>query len=219
MTLPLTKCLDPADFALLPRELAIVDRYFYTEKEQHPARRWEYALAIDAVSRWETGRRQAHTAADVGGAGSPFHRILEEYLGLNVPIVDPELPSYAGDPLTLERYIHHNPALKDVVTCLSVLEHAKDLDRFIYHLNCLVAPGGLLFLTMDCCGHDEHLGQPDQHHFHWMRKRIFTLSHWQYLWLNLRPYGFELLGEADWTYHGDHVYDFTFASLALVKRS
>ena len=38
----------------------------------------------------------------------------------------------------------------DLVFCISVLEHVDDVTEFLYHLGCLVAPGGLLFLTVDC---------------------------------------------------------------------
>lgn len=219
MTPPLTKTLDPGDFDLLPKELAIVDEYFTFAREQHPMRRWEYALALDAILRWagQPGK-VSYRAVDVGGGGSPFRRMLEAVRqSRDVIVVDP------SENYDLAAYVADFPRLSPVVTCLSVLEHVEDLDHFLYHLSCLVAPGGLLFLTMDCCGCDgegiEQSHGEDLHHFHWMRRRIFSLSHWEYLWLNLRPYGFELFGEADWTFHGNHVYDYSFASLALVKRS
>ena len=226
MTLPLSKTLDPADYASLQKELALIDVFFHSDAQQHEHRRWEYALALDAVERWERDR-DAHVAVDVGGAGSPWHRILGQYLGLTVPVVDPAHTGHTTSSTTLERYVSRNPPLADVVTCLSVLEHVEDLDRFLYHLACLTAPGGLLFLTVDCCGCEEagawrlhHVlpGDEDQHHFHWMRKRMFTRSSWEYLHLNLRPSGFELLGDVDWTYHGNHVHDYSFASLALRRR-
>jgi Methyltransferase domain len=219
MTIALTKTLDPADFDQLPKELALVDVFFHADAVQHAMRRWEYAIALDAVCRWEQDR-QAHVAYDIGGAGSPWHRILGHELGTTIRIIDPSWPAERGgrDSCTLETFVHSNPALADVVTCLSVLEHVDDVDRFLYHLNCLVAPGGLLVLTVDCCGDDDHLEKQDQHHFHWMRKRIFTLSHWEYLHYSLRPYGFELFGDHDWSFHGNQVYDYTFASLAMRKR-
>jgi hypothetical protein len=212
--LPLTKTLDPADFDQLVAELALVDRYFTSAREQHPMRRWEYAMALAALDRWTSYTTvPSRRLVDVGGAGSPFHFMVMSTDWLGGCVVDPE------ERCDLEQYLLARPSLADAVTCLSVLEHVDDLDRFLYHLACLTAPGGLLFLTMDCCGHEAHIGEPDRHHFHWDRKRIFTLNHWEYLRLAVAPYGFKLLGEKDWIYHGDHVYDYSFASLALVKRS
>jgi SAM-dependent methyltransferase len=216
--LPLSKTLDPADFAQLSKELAIVDAHFTDEREQHPMRRWEYALALDALWRWRTqSHREAAVIYDVGGAGSPFR-----WMSDGVQVVDPDSAGgITQHPYELRNFVTQGTELAAAVFCLSVLEHVDDLDQFLYQLGCLVAPGGLLFLTMDCCGDPGHqiACRRDDHHFHWMRKRIFTLSHWEYLSLNLKPYGFELFGEADWTFHGPQVYDYTFASLALIKRS
>lgn len=219
--LPLSKTLDPADFAALTEELAIVDRHFTSAREQHPMRRWEYAMALRAFEQW--GGSSTHDCIDVGGAGSPFWRMLPVD---NVTIVDPD-----EDQKTLADYLRSNPRprLSPAVFCLSVLEHVDDLDQFLYHLSCLVAPGGLLFLTMDCCGCGSsretgpqgHRPERDRHHFHWMRKRIFRVADWAALihTYHLFP-TFDLLGPSDdWRYHGDHVYDYAFASLALVKRS
>lgn len=211
MSLPLTKTCDPvADFALLPKELALVDVFFHADAPQHELRRWEYALALDAVCRWEHDR-QAHVAYDVGGAGSPFHRILGHEIGTTVRVIDPQ---HSLASTSLEQFVSRNPALADVVTCLSVLEHVEDLDRFLYYLGCLVAPGGLLFLTMDCWNTDG----PDTAHFYWDRKRIFTPYSWPACARLLHD--FNLFGKADWSYHDDQLYgSYSFASLALQKRS
>lgn len=215
MTLPLTKALDPVDLVDLAPELVTVDEWFRSASPQHAMRRWEYALALRACAAWEEpvlkDGPQTRRLVDVGGAGSPFFRMVPAWLTY---VVDP------AENCDLATYILSRPVLADVVVCLSVLEHipADDLDRFLYHLNCLVAPGGLLFLTMDYCGDPSHADLPDIHHFHWMRKRIFSESHWQYLALNLQPYGFERFGGTDWNWSGPHVYDYSFASLALLKR-
>lgn len=207
MTLPLSKTLDPADFDQLREELAIVDRCFTDEREQHPMRRWEYALALRAYHQW--GRR-ARVLLDVGGGGSPFYMMVP---GKEVTIIDPEyglsLAQYLTEP--------YERRLADAVFCLSVLEHVDDLDEFVYHLSCLVAPGGLLFLTMDYC--DSAGAAPvDTYHFHWMRRRIFNFP-------SLIPLADSFLyrdclcfGDHDFTAHGPQVYDYTFCSLALRKR-
>lgn len=224
MTLPLTKTLQTTDYEQLTEELRIVDGVG-TANQTHEARRWEYAMALRALDVWlETTRRGKGTAGqviDVGGAGSPFHRMI----GDSAVVVDPS----AGTG-TLAEYLQTAPRLSQAVFCLSVLEHVEDLDQFLYHLACLTAPGGLLFLTMDCRDDDHELakrigdyGWPDDTaHFHWMRKRIFTprmilsgvLDPLTYL-------GFQLIGtQPDLQYHGHTLYgSYSIASLALVKRA
>lgn len=213
--LPLSKTLDPADFDQLTEELKVVDRYFTKEREQHPMRRWEYALALRAYDEW-IGPQTKETdlyggVVDVGGAGSPFWRMLAQG-NSHVQIVDPD----GGDDLAT--YLRSCPPLAEAVFCLSVLEHVDDLDRFCYHLSCLVAPGGLLVLTTDYC--DANAIHPvDTYHFHWMRKRIFTAGSLGRMSATFLAHYFDLLGPADFTWHGPQVFDYSFASLALVKRA
>lgn len=221
MTLPLSKTLDPADVDQLGEELAIVDRHFTTAREQHPMRRWEYAMALRAQQTWdEHGFHHAYPQGpifDVGGAGSPFWKMIDSD---RCWIIDPA----EGDDL--EDYLRGvEPRLGAEVYCLSVLEHVEDLDQFMYHLACLVAPGGLLFLTMDACGCPSHAADvevgdpPDQHHFHWMRRRMFGQADRRWVAERLLHREFQWLGAREDAYHGDHVYDYSFASLALIKRS
>lgn len=213
--LPLSKTLDPCDVGWLAPELTLVDAHFTTASPQHPMRRWEYAMALKAFDVWG-GRASTH-CVDVGGAGSPFWRMLPVD---NVDVIDPK------ENLDLATVLHTEPArLYRAVFCLSVIEHVEDLDQFLYHLGCLTAPGGLLVLTIDCCAcpcHDadmEAASTPDQHHFHWMRKRMFGRYDLTVLAEHLLDYQFSWLGARDFTVRPPTVYDYTFASLALVKRS
>ncbi len=245
---PLSKCVDPVpDYAELTPELATVDRFFTAASEQHSGRRWEYALALRALTAW-TSTRAPHEhlhLIDVGGAGSPFALMADHQLRqvavehhirhLQVTIIDPAWSGLllgpaaeAGAtiqpvPLDLATYLTGDaPAtLAHICTVLSVVEHVPDLERFLFHLSCLVLPGGLLFLTMDCCEADapDPGGWPtDRYHFHWMRQRIFDRPQWQRLRDVFARYQFRLSGEADWAWKGAHVADYSFCSLALVKR-
>lgn len=217
----LSKTLDPADFEELTPELSIVDRWFTREREQHPMRRWEYALALRALTTWRfVSHRTEQIIYDIGGAGSPFQWMLP---GPIAQVIDPDsdLRQGNGERLPLDQFVRTNPKLADMVFCLSVIEHVDNLDQFLYHLSCLVAPGGLLFLTMDACGCSIPHGGEDSHHFHWMRKRIFTIGELhQTVAEPLLDYGFNVFGARDLvTWAGPHVYDYTFASLALRKRA
>jgi hypothetical protein len=213
----LTKTADERDYPELAEELKIVDLHFDAASPQHPMRRWEYAMALRAHASWVEhpgGLLPAGPVYDVGGAGSPFYRMMDPY---QTQVIDPaELHGK-----NLDAFLREGPRLGSLVFCLSVIEHVDDLDLFVYHLSCLTAPGGLLFLTMDfgdTTGH-HHLSNQDPFHFHWMRKRIFTPRTWGELGMNFLLYGFQLFGGIDRTYHGPTVYDYTFASLCLQKRS
>lgn len=213
MTLPLTKTLDPADFDQLVEELQVVDQHFTKAAEQHPMRRWEYAMALRAYFAWGQTATLGGPLYDVGGHASPFYRMLDPY---QVRVVDPE----ELDRVDLAALLHQGPRLGAAVFCLSVLEHVEDLDRFLYHLGCLVAPGGLLFLTMDYCDDLAHSWPDDHYHFHWMRRRIFNAYGFG-RWVSgpLFVYGFQPLGATDLMEFTPAVYDYSFASLALVKRA
>ncbi len=214
--LPLSKTIHPGDFDFgqLAVELLVVDALFTTERPQHEMRRWEYAMALRALNDWRKPRdyRYPRLAADVGGAGSPFYSMLR--YPSKVEIIDPD------GGRTLEQYltaVDGWPMLFDAVFCLSVLEHVDDLAAFLYYLSCLVAPGGLLFLTADYCG---QAGYPvvDRYHFHWMRRRIFNEHTWSRLMYDFIRRDFTPFGDIDFTWHGPQVYDYTFISLALTKR-
>lgn len=216
--LSLSKTLDLADLDQLVEELVIVDRHFNKEiTKQHPLRRWEYAMALRALQTWRALGHVARVIYDVGGAGSPFTAMVQAVSGplSLLRIVDPELPIVEG-PATLAQELQRHPPLGSAVFCLSVLEHVEDLEEFCRHLGCLVAPSGLLFLTMDYC---DGVGDPpiDTYHFRWMRRRIFNEASLQRVRETFQ--GFTLLGDRDASYSGPLIYDYTFCSLALVKRA
>lgn len=210
MSLPLTKLANiQSDLSLLQDELDLVNICFHRGDPQHESRKWEYAMALRAIGQWEETHVGNWHLVDVGGAGSPFYTMVGPAPSCaSWKVIDPAWKD--GQPL--EGYCRAGAPLVDVVTCLSVLEHVDDLDHFCYLLGCLVAPGGLLFLTMD---HGTDL--PDEYHFHWDRKRIFDTKAWETL---REKFGeFTLFGGRDRTYHGNQVYDFSIASLAMVKRA
>lgn len=131
-------------------------------------RRWEYALAACAIEYWrQTTGGDAQPHYDVGGAGSRFAQAYE------ATVIDPKQDPYVVGGtrgFSLQQFVGPGTALAAVVTCLSVLEHVEDLEDTCYRLDSLVAPGGLLVLTVDFAPEDG----PDVYHFHWDRRRIFT---------------------------------------------
>jgi hypothetical protein len=203
-----SKTAQPQDVELAPAARDLVNQYFTQDREQHPIRRWEYLMALRALDKWTrtTGNRgfAPINPIDVGGAGSPFYRMVEA-----ITVIDPEINT------SLEDYTLSCPRLSQAIFCLSVLEHVEHLDRFCYYLDCLLAPGGLLFFTVDYCDTDE-VGWPvDRYHFHWMRKRIFHKAAVRQLRTRFsRCYPF---GGTDELYYGHQVYDYSVASIALIK--
>jgi SAM-dependent methyltransferase len=201
--IPLTKTLDPADLDDLTEEVALVQAVGIGE--QHPMRTWEYSLALRAISEHrKTHHSLEYLVLDVGGAGSPFSQIVP----YPCQVIDPKI-NLAIEDLDL-------PAIPaDAVTAISTIEHVPSQLPFLDACHRALAPGGLLFLTMDCWDRDE----ADTAHFHWMRERIYGPHLFARLINACLTVGFQGFGAVDLTYHGDHVYDFSFRSLALTKRA
>jgi hypothetical protein len=206
----LSKVYDPAD--IFSKDIGMrVDEYW--DGSQHWSRKWEYAMALAAQKEWHQGSPAAAPQGpiyDVGGSGSPLWKMVNPYV---VQVIDPR----EGDDLA--ETLRLGAGLASEVYCISVIEHVEDLDQFLYHLSCLVAPGGLLFLTTDFC---DMPGKPeDVCHWHWMRKRIFNDSALRGAAYDLMKYGtFNLLGGViDYRWHGPiETWGYAPASLALVKR-
>lgn len=206
---------------------------------QHPIRAWEYSRALQALEQWRVHQVQ-YKFADIGGAGSSFYRILHavspstpSMYGCHVDVVDPSLATPDGQRGIVHGLLEGATAVKydlaewagyaqnagtyDVVFCLSVIEHvpASARDAFLHQLGTLVRPGGLLVLTCDAGE-----SSVDIYHFHWMRNWIASPSTLYLLLGTLALEGFTILGApGDFAYHGPTVFDYTVASLALVKES
>ena len=213
--IPLSKLMAHEDYDCLRLELKVVDQHFTSETAQHPARRWEYALALRALHQWlHDTEPPAISWCDVGGAGSPFHHMPSEVVDSTTRtrisklscIIDPRLPVNG-------RTLHEETGHWDVVFCISVLEHIDDLYEFLADLDRITLPGGMLFLTVDCQEEDG----PDNKHFHWMRKRIFSRKTWMELGHFYLERGWEFLGWVDDRWRGEQVFNYTFGSLALKK--
>jgi hypothetical protein len=227
---PLSKTLDPADFGELEGELKVIDAYD-AAKGQHPMRRWEYAMAHRAVTEWRAWRAPTRfdppeedlpLIGDVGGAGSRFPFTLRTCSSCVwiidaavTPPMDPPDERLQPAKFTVEEfaaYASHNQF--DVLTAISVLEHVQEISPFLRACHMLLKPGGLLFLTMDYWDKAD----PDTAHFHWMRERIYNPDSLRQLKIRLREIGFRSFGRSDGDYHGDTVYDYSFCSLAMVRR-
>jgi hypothetical protein len=204
----LTKFLNPADYLCLDEDLRIVDR-FPIGHEQHPHRRWEYGMCLRAIREWIPSFSAMPRAVDVGGAGSSLRDVLYS-ISIPVRTIDPKVNC------SLRRFRETHAALRaPIVISISTIEHVpfEEYAQFVEDLAGLVMAGGLLFLTADAWNSEETNGA----HFNWMRERIYNPQTWMKLSGRFCALGFIPFGGVDWEYYGDHVYDYSFASLALVK--
>lgn len=230
LAFPLNKTLDPADYDRLGRALSYVNRIPDALEGQHAQRRWEYAMAVEAILQW-IRTVDPHTIpdtpwprlGDVGGAGSNLYKVLGAFSLLPIDRIDPLLPAVdlAGARhwrVGLDDYAAgaSMAGRLDVLCCISTIEHVPQpaLRHFLRAARTVLRPGGLLFLTTDYW----NLDGPDTAHFHWMRERIYNPDSIRLLQKMARSERFEGFGRTEWAYHGPQVYDYTFASLALVAK-
>lgn len=223
--IPLTKTMRvPEDYELLQEEFA---RVMETGTAgQHDHRRFEYALALRAIKLHRAAQaddlRELHADTpephpqapyhllDVGGAGSPFAQICRTLPGdVRCTVIDPKVNVGIEDG--------SQPHAVDAVVSISVIEHVAHPTPFLRAIHQALAPGGLLFLTMDCWNRGE---EPDTAHMSWMRHRIYNKRSWCALMTQLEEdLGFQRFGGVDLAYHGDHLYgSYSFCSLCVTKK-
>lgn len=214
MTLPLSKTLHPDDYQALAAEVAFVEAFGGEAlAQQHPHRRWEYALALRAFLTWTQGQPPASLARpwrvlDVGGAGSPLASLLHRGL-VEAAVCDPGV----NTPIEAAPY---PDATFDAVFAISVIEHVPEVPPFLAACTRVLAPKGLLFLTADYWD----TPGPDTAHFHWMRERIYSQPSWDRLSRALRDLGLTRFDGVDPIYHGDQLFgSYTFCSLCFTKES
>jgi hypothetical protein len=198
----LSRTLDERDYAQLDEELRYVDQQGVAGA--HPVRRWEYALALHAIGRWQAAGRELSGPVYNVTNGPTFGAILSGANGV--------YPAEVA-PFWIEK-ARAGAQLADCITAFSVLEHLADPDDFLYGASCLLARGGLLVLTFAFwmrCGADTAVG-------HETRRRIYcpkllAALRQQAEALRLAPFG-----GVDATWHGTQVHDYSIASLVLEKR-
>lgn len=180
---------------------------------EHAHRRWEYSLVLKALRENKT-----ITVLDVGGGGSLFAPAAT-MLGMEVVQVDPgpygawalEQSYKLGHPLPyIEKdfFDFHTRRKFDAVVSISTIEHVGEDRRFFEKLMSYVKPGGVLALTTDfhpsgelrCAGHARTYNGESLVKFR-------NIS---------RGQRFDWLGDGyDYTYRGEDVNNYTFASLIL----
>jgi 2-polyprenyl-3-methyl-5-hydroxy-6-metoxy-1,4-benzoquinol methylase len=205
----------PEHYDELTDELALIDEVQAKINGvlHHTHRRWEYALGLSLVHRYE-----CKTVLDVGSGGSPFPAILAS-AGYDVTAVDPaqEIGMQTGYANTLgvsipfsqqdfiTGWLKDGVAL-DAITAISVLEHVEDDTAFLLKM-CDLKPN-LIYLTVDFHPSGKAFVHP--HHL-----RTYNTDRLKELAASAKELGYKLIGVPDWEYTKPYVYEYTFASFVL----
>lgn len=184
----------------------------YTFNIPHQHRYWEYGSALASLR--EAGIEPPACILDVGCGHGPFGPWLAK-LGYCVDEIDPSPQvasradlraamsgsdwAFAATPLMEFK----TGAPYDAVFAISVMEHiaAPEQAAAWERLASLVAPGGLLFTTVDY-GRIDASNAP-------AREMIFSDHDVRHVVTQLTDLGFDF-EEVDTEYHGDQVFDYTF---------
>ena len=182
---------------------------------EHPMRKWEYGLALKFLLEVDAER-----VLDVGGGGSALAPILHHY-GMKVTQIDPDPSGIAtvaaqneilGSDIQFinEDFLEFKGRKKfDAVICMSTIEHIETRENERLFFQKLLKKAPFLFLTTDF--------SPKAKQFSQAHYRTYNKVSMHKLAIMAKNSGFAYYGEADYTYRGAMVYEYTFASLALAE--
>lgn len=212
-----SRVLHPNDYRKFTAHLAVDDlipKLKNVSRYEHEHRKWEYGLALQFLLE-----NESKTVLDVGGGGSLFSPLLayygmevtqtdisngEEEVGKQNKIINTDtkffMADFSEEGIDFGKY--------DAVVSISTIEHVSNDEQFFRNL--LSHSDKLVFITTD---------------FSKEGKR-FSASH-------LRTYSGDTIKELedigiqsgfdldhfDYSYRGNFVYDYTFASMALKRRA
>ena len=213
-----SKALDPDDYNYLPvNDIKTIHNNFRDIcRFEHEQRYWEYSLALKALQDIK-----AKNVLEVGGGGSLLIPILYSH-NINVTEIDSTNCSVTlqnqANRLQLQKPIQYiqkdflQVELKkqfDAVVCLSVIEHVKQHNEFFQKLLQFVKTDGILILTTDF--------HPSGKPFSINHLRTYTEKDLLLYAKSAKDFDF-FRGKPDYTYKGNYVYQYTFASLILIRK-
>lgn len=186
---------------------------------QHEHRRWEHCMAMAAIEKFvpfmgEKYERGRTDILEVGSGGSLFAPMCS-LVGYNITVVDPsdsvKIAIEQNPDINVEQidYIKYDALTKyDTVVCLSVLEHIEDDIQFFNKL--LQDAKFMVFLTVDF--------SVDGRTFSKDHLRTYSPTALYNLYLMAHEQGFSMPDNPEWFISNEnHVYDYNFASLCLVR--
>lgn len=226
-----SKSLEPADYKQMPLGVSEATQACFWMGGQgvapnlpHENRIWEYASALEALRQHFRDTSDVN-ALDVGCGASLLSFALLRSHGCTVTDIDPSpnVVPFKDDfrkvlwrykPMLMQLYTFKPVGVQDItgtydaVFCISVMEHVSaDKQQEAWRkLAALVAPGGMLFATVDYCADDSpHLNDPSRD-FRYTPANVEQVRDW------LADAGISLSG-FDPAYNGDQVWNYTFFRL------
>lgn len=190
-------------------------------RQQHPARMWEYGTILKVLEG-----KPYKTIVDIGGSGSALPQCFAT-MGMDCTIIDFDDESErikkqnellnTNVKFIAADFLKTEPALYDVVVCVSTIEHVPDDDSFFLKMLDSCNAGGLVYLTCDFFTSPIHPNEPPFYK-NWVN-RTYTKEKLLSMAGIASEKGFNLLnGKYNWTWVGPHVYNYNFASLILEKK-
>jgi SAM-dependent methyltransferase len=237
-----TKSLQQSDYQYLDQERSHLSAaYDYFTKRGiridvgHPARYWEYGSALNALQAWRGNPADNKDMSnikilDVGAGVGLLGPTLALVYNALVLEIDPDmLCDYrehrasvvaalaeirsSGNIICYKRDFFSEQEPSDVIFCISTVEHVDNELLFWRDLAASVKPGGLLFMTMDVV--------PDRsrsYTFDNLRKTNYDVAMIkQRVEMLQNECGMHLLDDADFTYYGNEVYDYSFFSVCMTR--
>lgn len=214
--------MEVSDYQHIEQEIAhykdVCHRLQNSFTAQHEHRAWEYGLGLRVATK-----TSAKTALDVGGAGSPFAALCASQ-GVACRIID-----FADfrENFNRQRLLISTKLMKleqvdffqypiqpvfDVVSCISVLEHVPNHLEFFERLLTFVNLSGIVYLTFDYSPSGAVFWEDKAH------LRTFNLTEIRKLIDIGNRCGFEVFGNiADYSFGGNNVFEYNFASLVLQR--
>ena len=205
----------------------------------HPHRFWEYGMALKAFYEWDynSGKNLNGSetningsVVDIGSGLSLFGPALSWCENIKVVEIEPDKtcyehrvicnkvlsenkkPEISWFPITPEQLTAHRKY--DAIFCISVIEHVAADHEFLKTIADKVVDGGLLFLTTDIMPREGK-----GYTFDNLREHNYTMLNICEMIKYLNEVkGFELFGEAELEYKGDKVFNYSFCSIAMVKK-
>jgi hypothetical protein len=187
---------------------------FSIYRYEHEHRKWEYGLALKFLLEMKS-----KTILDVGGGGSLLAPLLAEF-GFEVTSLDiahgdsavEHQSKVIGKPIKFinANWLTYSENKKyDSIVCISVIEHIQYLEDTYKFFKKLLDYSNSLFMTTDF----------------YPTRQTFSGNHWRTfnkddmdIFVDIgKQNEFKLMEDANWEYKGNFVYEYTFASLALVK--
>lgn len=195
----------------------------------HQHRYWEYGTAVQILLRHFQERLPDIEVLDVGAGWGAVGPTLSMFYNVQVTEAEPLEHCRASrkkcnqmlktlnkkEIIITDHDLFKLPDKKyDVVLCVSVLEHVtKEHEPAAWAaLADKVKPGGVLYITCDCMTEPEKPHQCDD-----QRATNYTLDDLKFRIGYLTNLGFTTMGQPDYNYNGNLVFDYSFFRVGLVK--